>query len=35
MGKKSLLENASLVLAKGRRYGFIGRNGVGKTTLLR
>jgi ATP-binding cassette, subfamily F, member 3 len=26
---------ASLTLAHGRRYGIIGRNGVGKSTLLR
>jgi ATP-binding cassette, subfamily F, member 3 len=26
---------ASLTLASGRRYGLIGRNGVGKSTLLR
>ena len=26
---------ASLTLAHGRRYGLIGRNGVGKSTLLR
>ncbi len=26
---------ASLTLAAGRRYGLIGRNGVGKSTLLR
>ena len=26
---------ASLTLAYGRRYGLIGRNGVGKSTLLR
>ncbi|VDN09825.1 unnamed protein product [Dibothriocephalus latus] len=30
-----LLEGASLHLALGRRYGLIGRNGYGKTTLLR
>lgn len=30
-----LLQNADLVLAYGRRYGFVGRNGLGKTTLLR
>lgn len=35
MGKSKLLENASLLLAHGRKYGLVGRNGVGKTTLLR
>lgn len=34
-GDKVLLQNADLVLAQGRRYGFVGRNGLGKTTLLR
>ena len=30
-----LLENASCTLVRGRRYGLIGRNGKGKSTLLR
>ncbi|OCH88972.1 hypothetical protein OBBRIDRAFT_757229 [Obba rivulosa] len=30
-----ILSGASLTLAHGRRYGLIGRNGVGKSTLLR
>ena len=30
-----LIENAALRLVTGRRYGLVGRNGVGKTTLLR
>lgn len=34
-GDKVLLQNADLVIAHGRRYGFVGRNGLGKTTLLR
>lgn len=34
-GGSQLLENAQLRLAYGRRYGLIGKNGVGKTTLLR
>ncbi|EJD04492.1 uncharacterized protein FOMMEDRAFT_122300 [Fomitiporia mediterranea MF3/22] len=34
-GSKRILTNASLTLAYGRRYGLIGRNGVGKSTLLR
>jgi ATP-binding cassette subfamily F protein 3 len=34
-GGSELLSDASLRLAPGRRYGLIGRNGVGKTTLLR
>ena len=32
---KGLLHETRLVLAHGHRYGLIGRNGVGKTTLLR
>ncbi|GBG30245.1 ATP-binding cassette protein, putative [Hondaea fermentalgiana] len=34
-GGKSLLEDATLQIVSGRRYGLIGRNGVGKSTLLR
>lgn len=30
-----LLQGADLMLAFGRRYGLVGRNGLGKTTLLR
>ena len=32
---KRILTNASLTLGYGRRYGLVGRNGVGKSTLLR
>ena len=34
-GGKELLHEARLAVAKTRRYGLIGANGVGKTTLLR
>ncbi|KAB5588654.1 Translational regulator GCN20-like ABC transporter protein [Ceratobasidium theobromae] len=34
-GSNRILQGASLTLAYGRRYGLIGRNGVGKSTLLR
>ncbi|KAG9310316.1 P-loop containing nucleoside triphosphate hydrolase protein [Chiua virens] len=34
-GSNRILAGASLTLAYGRRYGLIGRNGVGKSTLLR
>ena len=34
VGGKSLLDDAYLKLSYGRKYGLIGRNGVGKTTLL-
>lgn len=34
-GNKHLIAGATLSLAYGRRYGFVGRNGLGKTTLLR
>lgn len=30
-----LFVNANLLIANGRRYGFVGPNGYGKTTLLR
>lgn len=33
--EKPLLVNADLTLARGRRYGLIGANGRGKSTLLR
>ncbi|KNC71176.1 hypothetical protein SARC_16285, partial [Sphaeroforma arctica JP610] len=32
---KELLANAKIKLHKGRKYCFIGRNGCGKTTLLK
>lgn len=32
---RCLLQGAELSLASGRRYGLIGRNGLGKTTLLK
>ncbi|KAI8913068.1 P-loop containing nucleoside triphosphate hydrolase protein [Powellomyces hirtus] len=32
---KKILQNANLSLAHGRRYGLVGKNGVGKSTLLR
>ncbi|KAJ1970063.1 ATP-binding cassette, regulator of translational elongation [Dispira parvispora] len=32
---KRILTNTSLTLAHSRRYGVIGRNGIGKSTLLR
>ena len=34
-GGKVLLQNSKLHLKKGHRYGLIGANGVGKTTLMR
>lgn len=33
--RRCLLQGAELSLAFGRRYGLIGRNGLGKTTLLK
>jgi len=32
---KELVNDSNLTLARGRRYGLVGRNGTGKTTLLR
>jgi len=34
-GDKVLLKEADIHLVMGRRYGFTGRNGLGKTTLLK
>jgi ABC-2 type transport system ATP-binding protein len=34
-GKKRVLENYSMSLAKGKVYGLLGKNGEGKTTLIR
>jgi len=33
-GGPDLLQNASITLARKRRYGLMGRNGCGKTTLM-
>lgn len=33
-GGKALLDKATVRLARGRKYGLIGRNGIGKTTLI-
>ncbi|XP_024537100.1 ABC transporter F family member 3 [Selaginella moellendorffii] len=35
MGGRELINSASVTLAYGRRYGLVGRNGTGKTTLLK
>ncbi|KAK6037504.1 hypothetical protein COOONC_24991 [Cooperia oncophora] len=32
---RQLLSCADLTMAYGRRYGLVGRNGIGKTTLLK
>lgn len=34
VGGRTLLEGATVRLTEGRKYGLIGRNGIGKTTLL-
>lgn len=34
IGGKTLLEGAQLKLVQGRKYGLVGRNGIGKTTLI-
>lgn len=33
-GNKLLIEDANVKLTKGRKYGLVGRNGTGKTTLI-
>ncbi|OHT06367.1 ABC transporter family protein [Tritrichomonas foetus] len=35
IGPLTLIENASLNLTPGNRYGLVGRNGLGKTTLMK
>ncbi|MDG2340120.1 MAG: ABC transporter ATP-binding protein [Paracoccaceae bacterium] len=35
LGRKTVLQNASVDLQKGKTVGLIGRNGAGKTSLLR
>lgn len=35
IASKRILTEASMAIAFGRRYGLVGRNGVGKSTLLR
>lgn len=32
---RQLVSNADINMAYGRRYGLVGRNGIGKTTLLK
>mmetsp|Transcript_13707 Transcript_13707/g.26294 ORF Transcript_13707/g.26294 Transcript_13707/m.26294 type:complete len:190 (-) Transcript_13707:2275-2844(-) len=34
VASRTLLKDARLVLARGRRYGLVGKNGSGKSTLL-
>lgn len=34
-GEKVLLKGADLTLTYGRRYGMVGRNGLGKSTMLK
>ncbi|KAK4894003.1 hypothetical protein LTR28_002116, partial [Elasticomyces elasticus] len=35
IGGKRILTDTNLTLAFGRRYGLVGQNGIGKSTLLR
>jgi ATP-binding cassette subfamily F protein 3 len=35
IGGKRILTDSTLTLAYGRRYGLVGQNGIGKSTLLR
>lgn len=34
IGGKTLLDEAQLKLVQGRKYGLVGRNGIGKTCLI-
>lgn len=34
VGGKTLLDEANLKLVQGRKYGLVGRNGIGKTCLI-
>jgi ATPase subunit of ABC transporter with duplicated ATPase domains len=34
VGGKTLLEDTQLKMTFGRKYGLIGRNGIGKTCLM-
>ncbi len=34
-GEKVLIQGANVTFVYGRRYGFVGRNGLGKTTVLK
>ncbi|EAX88876.1 ABC transporter family protein [Trichomonas vaginalis G3] len=34
-GPMSLIEDAEMLLSPGNRYGLVGRNGMGKTTLMK
>ena len=34
MGGKELLKDTSMIITKGEKYGIIGANGIGKSTLL-
>lgn len=34
IGGKTLLDTTNLKLAYGRKYGLVGRNGIGKTCLM-
>lgn len=34
VGGKELLDNALIKLVRGKKYGLVGRNGIGKTCLI-
>jgi ATP-binding cassette, subfamily F, member 3 len=35
LGGLVMLDDANVTFSYGRRYGLVGRNGIGKTTLLK
>lgn len=34
VGGKTLLDSATIKLVRGKKYGLVGRNGIGKTCLI-
>jgi ATPase subunit of ABC transporter with duplicated ATPase domains len=34
INRQQLLENTQLTISNGEKYGLVGKNGIGKTSLL-